>query len=99
MLELLGGGGLSLGVQILNLGLAEDAATPVSMTTVEENLFESLHPGVATGRLVDVRVVDDEENLARKKTDQRTGLWETKLHQIFSRDRDGVPNDCFSLGN
>lgn len=49
--------------------------------TVVRNIYRSLHPGVATRRLVDVGVVDDEEDLA-KKTDQQTGFRETKPSQI-----------------
>ena len=45
--ELVGSVGLGLGVQVLDLGLAED------------------DPGVAGGRLVDLGVVDDKEDLSK----------------------------------
>lgn len=63
--ELLSGRGLSLGVQVLNLGLTEDAATlSVAGPSIEHGF--SIHVGVARGRLVDIGLVDDEENLEQK---------------------------------
>lgn len=63
--QLLSSGGLSLGVQVLDLGLTEDAVDmcklndrPSSKETVRH-----IHPGVAGGRAVDIGLVDDEEDL------------------------------------
>jgi hypothetical protein len=63
--ELLGSGGLGGGVEVLDLGLTEDAAGIgqyfVSVCGGREG---SSHVGVAVGRLVHVGVVDHEEDLA-----------------------------------
>ena len=62
--ELLGSGGLGLRVQVLNLGLTEDAALRVSDCC--RSLYvcsQCLHVGVGVGRLVDVGLADDEEDL------------------------------------
>lgn len=46
--ELLGSGGLGLGVQVLNLGLTEDAgAGSVGVLCIVQLRRPSLHPGVA----------------------------------------------------
>ena len=64
--ELLGSGSLSLGVEILNLGLAED--------TVEERQYVinvavelCLHVGIAVWGFVDFWVVDDEKDLIESR--------------------------------
>lgn len=61
--ELLGSGGLGSGVQVLDLGLTEDAAELLSKLSNRGGSRNCLHPGVAVGGLVDVGVVDDEEDL------------------------------------
>jgi hypothetical protein len=68
--ELLCCRGLRLGVEIFNLGLAEDAieqnvniwSNAQAMTFVKQ---VNSHPGVACGGLVDIRLVDNEEDLRR----------------------------------
>lgn len=63
--ELLGGGSLGAGVEILDLGLTEDAGRGRSAPTPSHLLMTpNLHVGVAVGRLVHLRVVDDEEDLS-----------------------------------
>ena len=61
----LGSGGLLGGsVDVLDLGLTEDAKISISMHYKPHIRGVScLHPGVARRRLVDIRVVDDEEDL------------------------------------
>lgn len=64
--ELLGSLGLGLGVEVLNLGLTEDAVLQVSYEFLPSHwVHESLniHPGVAVGALVDVGLGDDEEDV------------------------------------
>ena len=62
--ELLGGGGLSLGVQVLDLGLAEDADAGSASAMCCNGGVVNSHPGVAGGRLVHVGLVDNKEDLA-----------------------------------
>jgi hypothetical protein len=62
--ELLGSGSLSLGVEILDLGLTEDAiAEAISMCVCWKESTPCLHVGVAGGGLVDFWVVDDKKDL------------------------------------
>jgi hypothetical protein len=60
--DLLSGGSLSSGVEIFNLGLAEDA-TARSAFLSDRSKSNNLHPGIAGRRLVDIGIVDDEQNL------------------------------------
>jgi hypothetical protein len=62
--ELLGGRRLGLRVQVLDLGLAEDAGAG-SVHILCNCTAASLHPRVTGGRLVDIGLVDDEEDLVR----------------------------------
>ena len=63
--KLLGGGSLSLGVEILDLSLTKDTAKPlVDYPAQNESLF--LHVGVAGWGLVDLWLVDDEKDLSQK---------------------------------
>ena len=59
--KLLGSIGLGGGVQVLNLGLAEDAAR--LLVTQCGVYLTNLHVGVAGRRLVDIGLVDNEEDL------------------------------------
>lgn len=62
--ELLGSGGLGLRVQVLNLGLTEDAVLRVSDCCWSPDVqSRRLHVGVGVGGLVDVGLADDEEDL------------------------------------
>lgn len=61
--ELLGSGGLSLNVEVLNLGLTEDAVPKLAIVRSMSHVQSFLHPGVAVRRLVDIWVADDEENV------------------------------------
>lgn len=61
--ELLGSGSLSLNVQVLDLGLTENAATELAIMRFQSQFQSFLHPGVAVRRLVHIRVADDEENV------------------------------------
>ena len=64
--ELLGSGGLGLGVQVLNLGLTEDAAKSlVKVSPLKLNCLPGfhIHPAVGVGGTVDLGLVDNEENL------------------------------------
>ena len=64
--ELLGSLGLGLGVEVLNLGLTEDAVLQVSHGFLPSHWVHNLsniHPGVAVGALVDVGLGDDEEDV------------------------------------
>lgn len=90
MLKLLGGGSLSLGVQILNLGLTEDAVTLVSIWKLWVVKYVFSHPGVTTRRLVDVGIVNDEEDLAKKKKTV-SELGHNCLEYLV--ERDGGPNN------
>lgn len=65
--QLLGSGGLSLGVQVLDLGLTEDAVEMCKLNDrrSSKESVRHIHPGVAGGRAVDIGLVDDEENLQR----------------------------------
>jgi hypothetical protein len=56
---------LSLGVQILDLGLTEDAKQSISYW-VPLLFMLDIHVGVAGRRLVDIGVVDDEEDLQQQ---------------------------------
>lgn len=60
--QLLGSRGLGLGVEVLDLGLAKDAGTCQSATHDDAGAY-ILHVGVAVGRLVHLRLVDDEQDL------------------------------------
>jgi hypothetical protein len=60
--ELLSGGSLGLGVQVLDLGLTKDAGAG-SVWAARHWIRGSLHVRVAGGRLVDIGLVDDEEDL------------------------------------
>jgi hypothetical protein len=60
--ELLSGGSLGLGVQVLDLGLTKDAGAGSVCGACHWNQG-SLHVGVAGGRLVDIGLVDDKEDL------------------------------------
>lgn len=72
--ELLGSGSLGSGVQVLDLGLTEDAAS-VLLRRLEHGLSrDCLHPGVAVGGLVDIGVVDDEEDLCSTSQPKLQGL-------------------------
>ena len=64
--ELRGSVGLGLRVQVLDLGLAENAGSHRGQLPKKpvEGQLRCLHPRVACGRLVDIRVIDDEKNLA-----------------------------------
>ncbi len=62
--ELLSSGCLGLGVEILDLGLAEDTLSKVSWIYWRQ-LSYGLHIGVAGWGLVNLRLVDDEEDLKR----------------------------------
>ena len=64
--ELLGSLGLGLGVEVLNLGLTEDAVLQVSYEFLPSHWVHkslNIHPGVAVGALVDVGLGDDEEDV------------------------------------
>lgn len=63
--ELLGSSGLGGGVQVLNLGLTEDAVKEFGSVCGCCRLMvgECLHVGVAVGGLVDLGGVDNEEDL------------------------------------
>jgi hypothetical protein len=62
--ELLGSGGLGLRVQVLNLGLTEDAVLYISNCGWPLDVGgRCLHVGVGVGGLVDVGLADDEEDL------------------------------------
>ena len=63
--ELLGSLGLGLGVEVLNLGLTEDAVHLVSIIHQPGHWSRSsnVHPGVAVGALVDVGLRDDEKDV------------------------------------
>lgn len=63
--ELLGSGSLGLRVQVLNLGLTEDAALRVSCIYLCCRYMdvECLHVGVGVGRLVNIGLADNEEDL------------------------------------
>ena len=62
--ELLGSGSLGLRVQVLNLGLTEDAVFCVSDCCCSLHVYDRcLHVGVGVGGLVDVGLADDEEDL------------------------------------
>jgi hypothetical protein len=62
--ELLGSGGLGLRVQVLNLGLTEDAVLCISSCCWPVYICGGcLHVGVGVGGLVDVGLADDEEDL------------------------------------
>jgi hypothetical protein len=63
--ELLSGGSLGLGVQVLNLGLTEDARS-VSVNVVHIRVTAigfHIHPAVAVGGTVNLGLVDNEEDL------------------------------------
>jgi hypothetical protein len=60
--ELLSGGSLGLGVQVLNLGLTEDARWELVLVSVKVNWFH-IHPAVGVGGAVDLGLVDNEEDL------------------------------------
>jgi hypothetical protein len=60
--ELLGGSSLGAGVQVLDLGLAENAGQGSGPSSTEI-CFGNLHVGVAVGGLVHFGVVDHEEDL------------------------------------
>jgi hypothetical protein len=62
--ELLGSGGLGLRVQVLNLGLTEDAVLCISSYSCPLDVDGvCLHVGVGVGGLVDIGLADDEEDL------------------------------------
>lgn len=63
--ELLGSGSLGLRVQVLNLGLTEDAALRVSCIYLCCRYMDVgyLHVGVGVGRLVNIGLADNEEDL------------------------------------
>jgi hypothetical protein len=62
--ELLGSGGLGLRVQVLNLGLTEDAVLRVSCCCWSLDVRDRcLHVGVGVGGLVNIGLADDEEDL------------------------------------
>jgi hypothetical protein len=63
--ELLSSLSLSLGVEVLNLGLTEDAVHRVSIMPPPGHWYSSsnVHPGVAVGALVDVGLRDDEKDV------------------------------------
>lgn len=63
--ELLSSLGLGLGVEVLNLGLTEDAVHLVSIIHQPGHWSRSsnVHPGVAVGALVDVGLRDDEKDV------------------------------------
>jgi hypothetical protein len=62
--ELLGSGSLGLRVQVLNLGLTEDAVLRISDCCYSLNVYSRcLHVGVGVGGLVNVGLADDEEDL------------------------------------
>ena len=64
--ELLGSLGLGLGVEVLNLGLTEDAVLEVSHRVLPSHWVPkslNIHPGVAVGALVDVGLGDDEKDV------------------------------------
>lgn len=64
--ELLGGSGLGGGVEVLNLGLTEDAVGDKGQSTVYCRLMRAVsnvHVGVTIGGLVDLGGIDNEENL------------------------------------
>lgn len=60
--ELVGRVGLSLRVQVLDLGLTKDAVKR-GLEQADGREQSSLHPGVAGGGLVNLGVVDDKEDL------------------------------------
>jgi hypothetical protein len=62
--ELLGGGSLGLGVQVLNLGLTEDARGGQFERSGFEGCRVHIHPAVAVGGAVDLGLVDNEEDLS-----------------------------------
>jgi hypothetical protein len=63
--ELLGSSGLGAGVEVLNLGLTEDAVSrSVWWPAARKKTGKGSHVGVAVGRLVHLGVVDDEQDLA-----------------------------------
>lgn len=64
--ELLRGGGLGRGVEVLDLGLTEDAVgrEPRSASLLRSGgRLGCLHVGVAVGRLVDLGAVDNKQDL------------------------------------
>lgn len=67
--NLLGSGGLGSGVDVLDLGLTKDTTGTFVSTSIlpaQNNVAfcrRNSHVGVAVGRLVDLGVVDDEEDL------------------------------------
>lgn len=63
--QLLSSGSLSLRVQVLNLGLTEDAGERVSgpFSSYPDKARWYIHPGVAVGGAVDIGLVDNEEDL------------------------------------
>lgn len=61
--ELLGGRSLGLGVQVLDLGLTEDASAGSVHVAGCLDSCQCSHVGVAGGGLVDIGLVDDEEDL------------------------------------
>lgn len=64
--ELLGGSLLGSGVDVLDLGLTEDTVARLSASTRGVRVVQKggdEHVGVAVGRLVDLGLVDDEEDL------------------------------------
>lgn len=56
----MGSVGLSLGVQVLNLGLSKDAVSSLDVATECVPGGWCLHVGVGGGGLVDIGVVDNE---------------------------------------
>jgi hypothetical protein len=61
--ELLGGGRGSLRVEVFNFRFAEDSITTSVPLTVPKSFRLHLHPSVARGRLVHIRVVDNKQDL------------------------------------
>jgi hypothetical protein len=70
--ELLGGGSLSSGVEVLNLGFAKDAVRMSEYVSESERAV--VHPCVARGRLVDVGLVNDEEDLKKTSASAHTQI-------------------------
>lgn len=64
--QLLGGGCLSLRVEVFDFSLAKDATLQLVPGSEPKIAADSLHPSVARRRAVNVWLVDDEEDLILK---------------------------------
>lgn len=86
--ELLSSLSLGLNVEILNLGLTED--TVPALAIVRAIIYDPsrLHPGVAVGRLVNIRVADNEKDVLwspQSDTSDALNVLQSELRDSLAR--------------